>query len=192
MRAKELKRCLISQSKVFSGLDESKADKLSLEPILSCFHSLNKSQKVLALSRVVFTTRMRAKELKRCLSSQSQVFSGLDESKKADKPILEPILGCFHGLDKRQKVLTLSQVVFTTRMRAKELKRCLSSQSQVFSGLNESKKADKPTRTYPRLFSWPGWEPDSARPIPELFNPDESKRAEKMFELAILSLFRLR
>jgi hypothetical protein len=29
-------------------------------------------------------------------------------------------------------------------------------------------------------------------PYPELFNPDESKSAEKMLELAILSLFRLR
>jgi hypothetical protein len=57
----------------------------------------------------------------------------LDES-KADRPTLEPILGCFHDLD--------------------ESRRCL---------------------TYPGLFS----------------QPDESKRAEKMLELAILSLFRL-
>jgi hypothetical protein len=76
---------------------------------------------------------MRAKELKRYLSSQSQVFLGLDES-KADKLTLKPILGCFHSLDESQ--------------------RCL--------------------------------------PDPELFSqPDESKRAEKMFELAIPSLFRL-
>jgi hypothetical protein len=32
---------------------------------------------------------MRAKELKRCLSSQSEVFSGLDESKKTDKSTLD-------------------------------------------------------------------------------------------------------
>jgi hypothetical protein len=70
---------------------------------------------------------MRAKELKRCLSSQSQVFLGLDES-KADKLTLEPIMGCFHGLEKSQ--------------------RC---------------------STYPSLFS----------------QPDESKRAEKALELAI-------
>jgi hypothetical protein len=76
---------------------------------------------------------MRAKELKRCLSSQSQVFSGLDES-KAERLTLEPILGCFHGLDESQ--------------------RC---------------------STYPRLFS----------------QPDESKSAKKMLELAIPSLFRL-
>jgi hypothetical protein len=76
---------------------------------------------------------MRAKELKRCLSSQSQVFLGLDES-KANKLTLEPILGCFHSLDESQ--------------------RCL--------------------------------------PDPELFlQPDESKRAEKMLELTIPSLFRL-
>jgi hypothetical protein len=76
---------------------------------------------------------MRAKELKRCLSSQSQVFSGLDES-KADRPTLEPILSCFHGLD--------------------ESRRC---------------------STYPELFS----------------QPDESKRAKKMLELTIIGLFRL-
>jgi hypothetical protein len=70
---------------------------------------------------------MRAKELKRCLHSLSQVFSGLDES-KADRQTLEPILGCFHGLDENQ--------------------RCL---------------------TYPGLFS----------------QPDENKRAEKTLELAI-------
>jgi hypothetical protein len=76
---------------------------------------------------------MRAKKLKRCLSSQSQVFSDLDDS-KADKLTLEPILGFFHGLDESQ--------------------RC---------------------SPYPRLFS----------------QLDESKRAEKMLELAIPSLFRL-
>jgi hypothetical protein len=76
---------------------------------------------------------MRAKELKRCLSLQSQVFLGLDES-KVDGPTLEPIQGCIHDLD--------------------ESRGC---------------------STYPRLFS----------------QPDESKRAEKMLELAIPSLFRL-
>jgi hypothetical protein len=58
----------------------------------------------------------------------------LDES-KADKLTLEPILGCSHSLD----------------------------ESQRYS-------------LDPELFS----------------QPDESKRAEKMLELAILSLFRLR
>jgi hypothetical protein len=88
---------------------------------------------VLDLSQVVLNNRMRAKEQKRCLSSQSQVFLGLDES-KADRPTLNPILGCFHDIDERR--------------------RC---------------------STYLGLFS----------------QPDESKRAEKMLELAMLSLFRL-
>jgi hypothetical protein len=70
---------------------------------------------------------MRAKELKRCLSSQSQVFSGLDES-KANELTLKHILGCFYGLDESQ--------------------RC---------------------SPYPELFS----------------QPDESKRDEKTLELAI-------
>jgi hypothetical protein len=76
---------------------------------------------------------MRAKELKRCLSSQSQVFSSLDES-KADRLTLEPILGCFHSLD----------------------------ESRRYS-------------TYPGLFS----------------QPEESKNADKTLELAIPCLFRL-
>jgi hypothetical protein len=37
MRAKELKKYLSSQSQVFSGLDESKANELTLEPILVVF-----------------------------------------------------------------------------------------------------------------------------------------------------------
>jgi hypothetical protein len=60
----------------------------------------------------------------------------LDES-KADKLTLEPILGCFHSLDDLD-----------------ESQRCLP---------------------YLKLYS----------------QPDESKRAEKLLELAILSLFRL-
>jgi hypothetical protein len=71
---------------------------------------------------------------KRCLSLQSQVFLGLDES-KADKLTLKPILGCFHGQYESQR-----------------------------------------------------WSID-----PELFSqPDGSKRAKKMLELAIPNLFRLR
>jgi hypothetical protein len=58
MRAKELKTCLNSQSQVFSGLDESKADLLTLEPILGCFHVLDESQRELALSKD-FQARMR-------------------------------------------------------------------------------------------------------------------------------------
>jgi hypothetical protein len=61
---------------------------------------------------------MRAKKLKRCLSSQSQVFSGLD----ADKLTLEPILGCFYGLDETQ--------------------RC-SPYPELFSQLDESKRVEK-------------------------------------------------
>jgi hypothetical protein len=66
MRAKELKRRLSSQSLVFSGLDESKADKLTLESILGCFNSLHKSQ--------------------RC-SFDPKLFSQLDESKGAEKTL---------------------------------------------------------------------------------------------------------
>jgi hypothetical protein len=85
-------------------------------------------------SWVVFTTEWEQKSWKRCLSLQSQVFSGLDES-KVDKLTLEPILGCFHGLDESQR-----------------------------------------------------WSTD-----PEFFSqPDGSKRAEKMLELVIPNLFRLR
>jgi hypothetical protein len=45
---------------------------------------------------------MRAKELIKLELALSQVFSGVDESKKADKPTLD-----------------LSQVIFTVQMRAR-------------------------------------------------------------------------
>jgi hypothetical protein len=70
IRAKELKRCLSSKSQVFSGLDESKADKLTLKPILGCFHNLDESQ--------------------RC-SPDPKLFSQSDESKRAEK-MLEPVI----------------------------------------------------------------------------------------------------
>jgi hypothetical protein len=78
-------------------------------------------------------------------------------------------------------------------MRAKELKRCLSSQSQVFSGLDENKKADKPTLNLSWVVFIAWMRARRCSPYPELFSqPDESKRAKKMLELAILSLLRLR
>jgi hypothetical protein len=43
MRAKELKRCLSLLFYVFLGLDESKAIKLTLKPILGYFHGLDES-----------------------------------------------------------------------------------------------------------------------------------------------------
>jgi hypothetical protein len=74
MRAKELKRCLNSQSQVFSGLDESKANELTLEPILGYFRSLDESQ--------------------RC-SPYSELFSQPDESKRAEKMLELTILSLF-------------------------------------------------------------------------------------------------
>jgi hypothetical protein len=74
MRAKELKRCLGLQSQVFSGLDKSKANKLTLKPILGCFHSLDESQ--------------------RC-SPDPELFSQLDESKRAEKMLELAILSLF-------------------------------------------------------------------------------------------------
>jgi hypothetical protein len=50
-------------SSLFFGLDESKADKLTLEPILGCFHSLDE---------------------KRC-SPNPKLFSQLDEIKRVEK-----------------------------------------------------------------------------------------------------------
>jgi hypothetical protein len=98
-------------------LDESKADKLTLEPIPSCFYSLDESQRRSTYLRL-FTQpdeSKRAKKAPKLANSQikseraekmleltlSQVFLGLDESKKAEKP-----------------TLNLSWVVLTTWMRA--------------------------------------------------------------------------
>jgi hypothetical protein len=85
MSAKELKRCLNSQSQVFLGLDESKANELTLEPILGCFHGLDESQRCSPYLEL-FSLLDESKRAKKMLElSLSQVFSGLDECKKADK-----------------------------------------------------------------------------------------------------------
>jgi hypothetical protein len=81
---------------------------------------------------------MRAKVLKRCLSSLSQVFLGLDK-RNAGKLTLKPTLGCFHDLNERQRMLALSWVVFTAWMRA----RGSSPFPELFSKPNESKRAKK-------------------------------------------------
>jgi hypothetical protein len=62
---------------------------------------MDESQIALALSKS-YSTQMRAKELIKLELTLSQVFSGLDESKKADKPTLD-----------------LSRVVFIAQMRAR-------------------------------------------------------------------------
>jgi hypothetical protein len=81
----------------------------------------------------LFSQSDESKRAEKMLELAILIFSGLGES-KANKLTLEPILGCFHSLDEGQ--------------------RCSPD---------------------PKLFS----------------QPDESKRAEKMLELAISSLFRL-
>jgi hypothetical protein len=73
---KRAKKCLSSQFQVFSGLDESKADKLTLEPILGYFHILDESQ--------------------RC-SPDPELFSQLDETKRAEK-MLELVIPSLFSL----------------------------------------------------------------------------------------------
>jgi hypothetical protein len=132
MSAKELKRCLSSQFQVFSGLDESKADRLTLETILGCFYSLDESQ--------------------RCLP-YPKLFSQPDESKRVEKMLELAILSLFRIDKSKANRLTLGTIL------------------DCFHSLDESQRCSP----YPMLFS----------------QPDESKRPEKMFELVISSLFRL-
>jgi hypothetical protein len=109
MRVKELKRCLSLQAQVFSGLDKSKADKLTLEPILSCFHSLDESQRHLPYPGL---------------------FSQLDESKRAKKTFELPI----------------------HKSKVKEIKRCLSSPcSKSFQTWMRVRRLKNQHLTYPRL-----------------------------------------
>jgi hypothetical protein len=103
---------------------------------------------------------------------------------KADKLTLGPILGCFHGLDESQRCSPYPGLISQPdeskraektleltfhKLRAKELKRCLSSPCpKSFQAWMRVRRPKSQHLTYPRLFSWPGWEPDSARPISEL------------------------
>jgi hypothetical protein len=52
---------------------------------------------------------MRAKELTKLELAQSQIFSDLDESKKATKPTLDLSRVIFHSMDKSQIALVLSR-----------------------------------------------------------------------------------
>jgi hypothetical protein len=75
-------------------LDESKADKPTLEPILGCFHDLNESQRRSTYLELFLQPDESKRAEKMLELAIPKSFSGLDES-KADKPTLESILGCF-------------------------------------------------------------------------------------------------
>jgi hypothetical protein len=63
---------------------------------------------------------------------------------------------------------------------------------EQFSSLNESKKADNPALEHILGYFHSSDENRDARPILSCFSqPDKSKRAKKMLELAIPSLFKL-
>jgi hypothetical protein len=97
MRAKELKRCLSSQSQVFLGLDESKANKLTLKHILGCFHSLDESQRC-SSNLELFSQPDESKRAEKMFELAIPSLFSLDES-KADKLTLEHILCYSHSLD---------------------------------------------------------------------------------------------
>jgi hypothetical protein len=92
---------------------------------------------------------MRAKELIKLELILSQVFPGLDESKKVDMPTLDLSQVVFYSADKRQIALALSWS-YTTQIRAKELIKLELALSQVFLGLTSQHS------TYPELFSQRG------------------------------------
>jgi hypothetical protein len=85
--------------------------KLTLEPILGCFHSSNESHRCSPYPEL-FSQPDKSKRAKNMLELAILSFSGLDKS-KAVKLTLQPILGYFHGLDESQRMLALSCVVFT-------------------------------------------------------------------------------
>jgi hypothetical protein len=87
-------------------------------------------------------------------------------------------------LDRRQNTWTILELINPDESKRAD-KMLELALSQVFSCLDESKKADKPTLDLSWVVFMAWMRPDSARPIPELFNPDESKRAKKMLELAL-------
>jgi hypothetical protein len=122
MRAKELKRCLSSQSQVFSSLDESKTNKPTLEPIMGCFHSLDESQR---------------------RSPYLRLISQLDESKRAEKTLE---LAIHKNESKRAEKMLEPPPPRNLQIKSKRAEKMLElTLSQVFSGLDESKKAEKPT-----------------------------------------------
>jgi predicted transcriptional regulator len=90
-------------------LDESKAGKLTLEPILGCFHGLDESRRRSTYPGLFLQLDERKRAEKMLELAIPEPFLGLDES-KADRPTLETILGCFHGLDESQRHSTYPEL----------------------------------------------------------------------------------
>jgi hypothetical protein len=79
------------------------------------FPQPNESKRAKKILELAIHNRMRAKELKRCLSSLILSLSALDESKKADKPTLPLSRSCSTCV--RVMILALSQVFSNSDVR---------------------------------------------------------------------------
>jgi hypothetical protein len=119
VRAKELKRCLSSQAHVFSGSDESEANKLTLKPILGCFHSLDESQR---------------------RSPYPELFSQPDESKRAEK-MLELVIHKSKAKERKRCLSSPCPKSFQAWMSVRRLKSQLSTYPRLLHGLDESQIA---------------------------------------------------
>jgi hypothetical protein len=76
--------------------------------------------------------------------------------RRLTNPALKPILGCSHSPNESQRC-SPDPELFSQPDKSKRAKKMLElTLSQVFSDLDESKKAEKPNLTYHRLFSRPG------------------------------------
>jgi hypothetical protein len=107
VRAKELKRCLSSQAHVFSGSDESEANKLTLKPYPELFSQPDESKRAEKMLELVIH-KSKAKERKRCLSSPCPKSFQAWMSVRRLKSQLSTYPRLLHGLDESQIALALS------------------------------------------------------------------------------------
>jgi hypothetical protein len=90
----------------------------------------------------------------------------------------------FLSLGRGQNTWTIPELF--TLVESKRIKKMLElAYAKSFQAWMRVRRLISQHSTYPRLFSWSRCEPESAHPILELFNLDESKRAKKKLELAL-------
>jgi hypothetical protein len=161
-------RRLISQHSTYLGLFSwPRWEPDSARPIPKLFNP-NESKRAQKMLELAYPKSFQAWMRIRRLISQHSTYLGLFSRPRWEPDSARPIPELFNPDESKraEKMLELAL-------------------SHVFSGLDESKRLLSQHSTYPRLFSCPRWELDSAHPISELFNLDQSKRSKKVLELAL-------
>jgi hypothetical protein len=162
MRVRRLISQQLTYPRLFSRLRWEPA---SARPILKLFNP-DESKRVKKMLELAYPKSFQAWMRVRRLISQHLTYPGLFSWLRWELASTCPIPELFNSA-KSKRAEKILKLAYPKSFQAGMRVRRLISQHLTYSG----------------LFSRPRWETDSARSIPELFNQDESKIAEKMLEL---------